>query len=108
MTAGDAATRYAEMRTVDDRNESHPYSQYRDFYINQNGKVHGRVRRGYQALVAQMARRVLSTVDVLIICANNAGSDFAQLGFEPTLLHSDGGGQNTIANLVVLLTAYLL
>lgn len=102
----DATRRRAEMGSVEDRDESQRFKQYRDFYISWNGKVAGRVRKEYQTLVAQMARRVLLTVDVLVISANNAGSDFAQLGFEPTLLYNDEGGQNTVANLAVPLTAY--
>jgi len=57
--------------------------------------------------MAQMARRVLTTVDVFVISANKADSDCVKLDFELTLLYSDEGGQNTIANLAVPLTAYI-
>lgn len=73
----DTTTRRAEMKSVEDRDESHRFKQFRDYYINQNDKVHDKVRQEYKALVKVMTRRILKFVDVLVISANNASNEFA-------------------------------
>ena len=96
----------SDMRSIDDRNPSGRFKKYREFYLNQDGRGFGATKRMFKKLTREMARRVMSEVSILIITANNAGSDVAELGFEPTLLICEEGGQANIANFCVPLTIF--
>ena len=96
----------SDMRSVEDRNPSGQFRKYRKFYINQDGRVFGATKRMFKQLTKEMAIRVISKVSILIITANNAGSELADLGFEPTLLICEEGGQANIANFCVPLTVF--
>ena len=94
------------MRSVDDRNQSGQFRKYREYYINQDGRIFGAAKRMFKQLTKEMAIRVISKVSILIITANNAGSELADLAFEPTLLICEDGGQANIANFYVPLTVF--
>ncbi|KAL8794578.1 MAG: hypothetical protein Q9195_002913 [Heterodermia aff. obscurata] len=96
----------SDMRSVEERSQSGQFKKYREFYINQDGRIYGATKRMFKSLTKDMAMRVMKQVHILIMTANNAGSELAELGFEPTLLICEEGGQANIASFCVPLTVF--
>ena len=96
----------SDMRSIEDRNRSGLFKKYREFYINQDGLIFGVTKRMFKRLTKEMVIRVMDKVSILIITANNAGSELAELGFKPTLLICEEGGRANIANFCVPLTTF--
>ena len=96
----------ADMRSIDDRNPSSQLKQIRELYFNQDGQILGASRRKLKQLTQEIAKRVMDKVSILIITANNAGNELTELGFKPTLLICQEGGQANIANFCVPLTSF--
>ena len=94
------------IRSIDDRNRSSQFTKFREFYINQDGRIFGDSKRISKQLTKEMAIRVMDKVSILIVTANNAGSELAELGFKPTLLICGEGEQVNIANFCVPLTTF--
>ena len=92
--------------SINDRDQSGPFKKYREFFINQDGRIFGASKRMFKQLTKEMVIRVMGKVSILIVIANNAGSELAELGFKPTLLICEEGGRANIANFSVPLTVF--
>ncbi|CAF9917831.1 MAG: DEAD-box type RNA helicase [Heterodermia speciosa] len=96
----------SDVRSIEDRNRSGQFKKDRESYINQDGQISGVAKRMFKRLTKEMAIRVMDKVSILIVTANNAGRELAELGFKPTLLICEEGGRANIANFCVPLTTF--
>lgn len=94
------------MISAADRSKSKRFLEYRELFKRRGGRIGRKDRDMWEVELMEMTRRALKKVDILLISANNAGSAFNELGFDPTIIFSEESSQSTLAQLAVPLTAF--
>ena len=88
------------------RKRSKRFQELHDEYNKQGGKVPRRSKDELRRLTKELVERVIDNVWVLVTTADNAGGEFAHLGFDPTLLWCDDAGQWNLHNFFIPLTVF--
>lgn len=95
-----------DLKTVAERNPSHSYIQWYNYFLAKEGKLDTNARKHFLSARQEIEERVIHDIDVLVVTLNNAGSDFADLGFNPSVIIIDEAGQASFSALFVPLVTF--
>lgn len=100
------STKHKDLLTVNKRNKSHSYMEWYNYWLRMGGKLDDTASEHWSSARQEMERRVMAEIDILIITLKNAGSVFADLGFNPSVILVDEAGQATHASLFVPMVTF--
>ncbi|KAL8762226.1 MAG: hypothetical protein Q9184_001743 [Pyrenodesmia sp. 2 TL-2023] len=94
-------TKRGDVIPASDRNKSKSYMDWKNHWLKYDGRLDAKGMEHLLSARREMEKRVMAMIDVLVVTLNNAGSDFADLGFNPTVLFVDEAAQASFPGLFV-------
>ncbi|KAL8933193.1 MAG: hypothetical protein Q9211_005916 [Gyalolechia sp. 1 TL-2023] len=92
--------------TIAERNRSASYLKWQDVFVEQEGQLRGENAKHYFSARREMEQRVIKDVDCLGTTLNNAGSEFASVGYNPSIICIDEAGQASFPGFYVPMVAF--
>ncbi|KAG6999663.1 hypothetical protein G7Y79_00033g068510 [Physcia stellaris] len=88
-------------------NPSYRYKELLGIFLDQEGRLNSKQRKEFFREREALTTRVMTDYIRLVVCSlNNAGSDLAKSGFQPSVAYFDEGGHATVPSLAVPLTTF--